>query len=358
MQFPATTDPVASVIVLAWRLSDVMVACLQSLRRSVNPPPYEVIIVLNGADAITRAAVHDRVVGATVVDLEANLGFSGGCNAGAVVARGRYFVFLNDDTEVEPDWLATIVESADAAPASVGAVASVLCDPDGTVQEAGCRVVRGGGTIALGHGMTIAEAGALGLLSRREIDYGAGAALLVRRDAFEQVGGFDSVYAPAYFEDVDLSFRMKQAGFATVLEPDARATHLSGASTARDQMFREFASTRSSAVFRERWSSVLAQAPLADAPIEHLCDVSLATGPRIVGSLFDGVSTATAALRIASAYAEWLRRDVERSREVAQREAELRVALVTMSPLAVLRWRLGIWWRGRGRSTTSETETG
>lgn len=367
--FQQPAEPVATVIVLAWRLTTQLIDCLRSLRDSKNAPAYEVQLVLNGASPETRAAVAKYVRGAHVIDLDANVGFGGGCNVGALNARGKYLVLLNDDTVVDRGWLRTLVEAADTAPKQVGAIASVLLNPDGTVQEAGSRVLSGAGTVQFGKGMTMTEAVAAGLLSRRPIDYGSGAALLIRRSAFEAVGGFDPIFEPAYFEDVDLCFRLKHAGWSTVLEPKAWVTHASGGSTSRDQRFRDFASYRSGKHFIARWGAVLAQAPASDAPLKQLCDPSLAGPAPLPGAptdIHDPTPTMRTALAIARSYQEWLSQqldvaqegviverhlrstDAERIRQLTEEAGHLRNRLADLESrglIGMIRWRIGLMVR-------------
>ncbi|TAL45903.1 MAG: glycosyltransferase family 2 protein [Salinibacterium sp.] len=349
VEFAPTTSPIASVVVLAWKLSTPLVACLRSLRASEIDGEFEVVIVLNGANAATRSAVAQRVRGAKVVDLEANVGYGGGCNAGALVATGKYIVLLNDDTLVERTWLSTLVTAAETAPPGIGAVASLLMNPDGTVQEAGSRVLRNAGTMAFGRGLTLAQAQHSGFLSRRPIDYGSGAALLMLRQTFVDVGGFDPLFEPAYFEDVDLCFRIRRAGFDVVLEPSAIVTHISGGSTEGDRRFRDFAFERSRSKFSSRWATVLAHAPKAGAPVESLCDPQLiAEVPILVDRKSpDRIRPNTVALAIAQDYQAWLNERLDRIEANAELVTRRLADLENRGPIGILRWRVGLWLQRR-----------
>ena len=383
VRFDQPPEPVASVIVLAWRLTTELMDCLRSLRESKDAPPFEVQLVLNGASPETRAIVAAQVRGAHVINLEAYVGFGGGCNVAALNSRGKYIVLLNDDTVVDRGWLATIVAAADAAPKRVGAIASVLLNPDGTVQEAGSRVLSSAGTVQFGKGMPMDAAVSAGMLSRRPIDYGSGAALLIRRAAFEAVGGFDPIYEPAYYEDVDLCFRLKLAGWSTMLEPKAWVTHASGGSTSRDQRFRDFAASRSGTLFIARWGAVLAQAPEADAALKQLCDPGLAGASPLPGApteISDPTPTTRTALTIARNYQEWLSRqldiaeegviierhlrgtDVDRIRDLTQEVQYLRswmAALEKRGLYGIMRWRVGLSLRRRrSRRTVGDLTSG
>lgn len=363
MVFATPSEPIVSVIILAWRLTSGLIDCLKSLAESEDAPPFEVQLVLNGASPETRRIVAEHIRGAHLVDLDANVGYGGGCNAAAIRSRGKYLVLLNDDAMVRPDWLANLVAAAARSPRA-GAIGSVLLNSDGTVQEAGSRVLKGAGTLQFGKGLTVDQATKAGYLSKRSIDYGSGAALLLRRDAFEKVGGFDPRYEPAYYEDVDLCFRLRLGGWDVILEPSAIVVHASGGSTDRDRRFRDFASRRSGTRFIERWAAVLAEAPDAGAPAKALAPVKLAgTITDAPTEIRDPLPSARTALDIAIAYQTWLNArldaaeeeviherhfrltDSQRIAELSEEATRLRTRLAGLEsagPIGILRWRLGI----------------
>ncbi|WP_167044891.1 glycosyltransferase family 2 protein [Salinibacterium sp. ZJ454] len=324
--FAETENPIASVIVLAWTLTDPLIDCLRSLQQSVDAPPYEVIIVINGASSEVRGLVGTMVTGATVLDLQANIGFGGGCNVAATVARGEFLVLLNDDTVVDPSWLRLLVHSAQSNPGDA-AVASLLLNTDNTVQEAGSRVLGDASTVQFGKGLSREDAVSAGLLSRREVDYGSGAALLIRAAEFRAVGGMDPIFEPAYFEDVDLCFRLRQGGGTVSFEPAAMATHASGGSTSSDLRFRDFASSRSGTRFIARWQAVLATAPRADAPLDLLCspDVIPPIRPVLVDLSSPDSTAVLAAQKISSDYQAWLNSRINQLEEDLASERHLRM---------------------------------
>jgi hypothetical protein len=291
-----------------------------------------------------------------------------------MIARGEFVVFLNDDTTVSPRWLASLVAAADSTGAA--AVASVLLNPDGTLQEAGSRLRADAGTIQLGATLPLADAEERGYLTRREVDYGSGAALLVRRDVFVRLGGFDPLYRPAYYEDVDLSLRIKADGGRVLLEPEARVIHLSGGSTAGQRRFRRFAGAGSGRAFVERWGASLPGAADPDAPLGETMAVSRPNLPHPAaldaGESSDPVATA---LEIQRSYARWLENRLEeeetarsqseeryrhceeelgqareQARVAGSRAAELAVRLEDLDhrgPIGIIAWRANVWRRNR-----------
>ncbi len=212
--------------------------------------PFEVIVAVNEPSFAVRDLLEDQLVGVRVSLSEENLGFGGAYNVAATTARGEYLVLLNDDTEICPGWLDALVEVADRRDA--GAVASCLLDRDGTIQEAGGIFWRDGWTWSVGRGL---PGDSMTYDFEREVDYGSAASLLVRRDLWEKLGGFDPRYFPATFEDADLCMRIKAAGASIWFAPRSRIVHFESQST--NTIFRQFLMDRNHAIFCDRWQGVL-----------------------------------------------------------------------------------------------------
>lgn len=252
-----------SVVVVNYGTPQWLRRCLGALIAN-TPPWYEVIIVENGSPDDSRAVIECDVSGARVLFNDRNLGFGPACNQGAAAARAPALCFLNPDALVEPGWLEPLLERLDATP-TAGAVVARLVNWDesatsqgdpATLQEAGCIVGRDGSTQSVGFGD---DPDRPWYRFPRVIDYGSFACALVRRSAFETVGGFDPVYAPAYCEDVDLCFALAEAGFDTVYEPRATVFHARGVTMG--QTPREALLERNTGILRTRWADRLAPRP-------------------------------------------------------------------------------------------------
>ena len=218
-------------------------------------PVYEVIVVDSASPDDTPEHLQAEVEGANVVISEENLGFGGGSNLGAEKARGRFLCFLNPDAMVEDGWLEPLLEILERD-ATAGAVVPMLLNPNGTIQEAGSVIDSVGWPLAFGRNESPET---LAHRFRREVDYGSAACVLVRRDEFAEVGGFDPAYGIGYFEDVDLSFKLKERGLKTIYEPRSRVVHeLHGSGTSKQAQQRMIANR---ALFYRRWSERLSQRP-------------------------------------------------------------------------------------------------
>ena len=194
-----------------------------------------------------------------LVRSDVNLGFGGGCNLAAGLAAGDHLVFVNDDSRLDAGCVDRLLLRALAEPGA-GAVGSRIFAGDGSLQEAGGVIWSDGTTAHVGRDL---PADAAAYLTPREVDYCSANGLLVRRSAWDAVGGFDEAYYPGYYEDADLCMKLRARGLATVYEPTATLVHLETQSSSPD--FRRFLMDRNRQTFRRRWSEVLVDHPAPPA---------------------------------------------------------------------------------------------
>jgi len=229
IRFPLVAEPVVSIVVPVHARADLTKACLRAIAANTDAPTYEVILIDDAADADNRR-LWRMVEGARVIINEQNLGYLRSVNLAAAQAKGQYVVPLNNDTEVQPGWLSALIERAESA-ADIGIVAPKLLYPDGTLQEAGAIIFQDGSGWNYGRGQD-PEAATFNYV--REIDYGSGACLLVRADLWRDLGGYDELYLPMYYEDTDLCFAARAHGYRVVYEPAARVVHVEGGTAGTD----------------------------------------------------------------------------------------------------------------------------
>lgn len=250
--FHTVEQPRASIILLAWKRVDLLFTCLRSLSDTIGRRvEYEVIVVSNDAPQSFKDRLRSQTDGVRLVESQVNMGFAGGCNLGASVARGEYLILLNDDCVVAPGWLEWLISTADANPRA-GAVGSLVLFPDGRIQEAGAVIWADGSTMLVGRGT---PGDSLEWHFVREVDYSSACSLLVTRRAWDQVGGFSSDYYPAYYEDVDLCLAIRNAGYHVLLEPRSRVWHHEAASS--DRLFRDFLFKRNQSRLQQKWTTTL-----------------------------------------------------------------------------------------------------
>src|SRR5437660_5650926 len=245
-----------SIVIPVFNKVEFTFQCLRSLLREINGDYTEVIIVNNASTDETSEILSHFSGFVRVIDNDTNRGFVDACNQGASVARGKYLVFLNNDTVVLPGWLDALVETAERDPRA-GAVGSLFLYPDGRVQEAGAILWSNGEAFHYGWGKSPEDRR---FTFAREVDYCSGASLLSRRELFERLGGFDRRYAPAYYEDADLCMGVRSLGFKVVYQPLSRLIHYEGATAGRDTRtgFKHY-QVINREKFYEKWQGVLAR---------------------------------------------------------------------------------------------------
>jgi GT2 family glycosyltransferase len=192
--------------------------------------PFEVIVVDNGSTDGTAEHLRDGWPRVDVVALPGNVGFAAGVNRGLERARGEYVALVNNDVELDPDWLREIVAGLERDPRAASAASKMLRFDDRTMIDATGDTLRWSG-IALQRGQGERDRGQYDR-PERVFSACAGAALY-RRSAFAEIGTFDEAFF-AYLEDVDWGFRAQLAGHGCMYVPTAIAYHVGAATTRRE----------------------------------------------------------------------------------------------------------------------------
>jgi len=229
IEFPVHAQVEVSIIIPVFNQFRFTQACLASLQEHQGTERFEVIIVDDCSMDETAEAIP-QIPGVVFLRNEKNSGFIASCNRGAETARGRYLVFLNNDTLVTPGWLSALVNTFAEQPRT-GIVGSKLVYPDGRLQEAGGIIWRDASGWNFGK-FDDADKPEYNYL--RAVDYCSAAALMIPKSLFASMGGFDSRYAPAYYEDTDLCFKVRAAGYKVLYQPLSEVIHYEGATGGTD----------------------------------------------------------------------------------------------------------------------------
>lgn len=262
---PCAAAPHVSIVIPTYGKVAYTLACLRSIVLHASDTPIEIIVVDDAAPD-DSAAWLAGVEGLHLLRNERNLGFIGSCNAGAQAARGEFLLFLNNDTQVTAGWLDALLQCFAERP-ECGIAGSKLVYPDGRLQEAGGLVFNDGSCWNLGR---FESRDAPAWQFRREVDYVSGAALMIRRTLFEHVGGFDTLLSPAYYDDTDLAFAVRAAGWRVYYEPTSMVIHCEGISAGTDLSsgMKRF-QTINQAKFVAKWHSALASHPSRQTPLDQ-----------------------------------------------------------------------------------------
>lgn len=258
---PLADAPRASIVIPVYNHAACTLACLRAL--AAHPPTamIEIIVVDDGSEDET-ASWTSRIKDLRYHRRTRNGGFIAACNDGAQLARGEYLVFLNNDTVPQPGWLDELLATFDHHD-GVGLVGAQLLYPDGRLQEAGGVVFSDGSAWNYGRFESPSDP-RFGHV--RDCDYCSGAALAIRRELFESLGGFDSHYRPAYYEDTELAFAVRAAGKRVLYQPRARVVHDEGTTSGIDpQSGAKAYQNANRAKFADKWRNELAQRPAPDS---------------------------------------------------------------------------------------------
>lgn len=209
----------ASIVIVNYNGGEKLLRCLAAACRTASAD-CEIIVVDNASDDRSADAVAAQFPDLRLIRSRSNLGFGGGNNLGVRSASGRYLIFLNPDTSVEPGWIEALLEPLEREPGAGLSTAKVLLlDSPQTINTCGNNVHFTGLALCRGLGSP-REA----LNEPEEVDAVSGAAFAIRHELFNELGGFDEDTF-LYMEDTDLSLRARLAGWRCLFAPDSVVYH-------------------------------------------------------------------------------------------------------------------------------------
>ena len=231
----ADQAPRVTIVMPVFNQASYTEQCLYALVENTDPDPnYEMVVVDNASTDWTRYLLHAFEGDVQVINNDGNMGFARACNQGAKGASGDYLLFLNNDTRPHSGWLKAMVDLADQDE-KVGVVGARLLYPEsGKIQHAGLGLDNG----VPDHLYRGVDADDPRVSQVRDVDMVTGACMLIRRELFERLGGFDPGYHNGV-EDVDLCLQARDCGYRVVYCPDSVVDHYEGTSEGRFEHVRE-----------------------------------------------------------------------------------------------------------------------
>lgn len=312
------------VLVVTWNASAVVGECLSAVVRSAAHSDHDVTVVVvdNGSSDGTEAVIRTAVPGAVVVRSDENLGFAGGAALGVERSTSDVVVLVNDDAVVAPDFVQVVVDSLLTAPGHVAAVTGHLLlagteDASGRllVNSTGNEVTRSGNGRDRGYrtrdGGVAAPADVFGF---------CGGAVALRRSALDEVGNFDASLF-LYYEDTELSWRLRRRGFTVRYEPHAVVVHRHAFSSGTRSDVFTYHNTRNRLIVATRHAPAGVALRAWVAATARLVGLALGRGDRTSGpAVLRGTFAAVAAL----------------PRELRRRRQEHRATVLTRRDLGAL----------------------
>lgn len=226
---PHAEQPLVSIVIPVYNQFDYTYKCILSVINTVRDVTYEIII---GDDMSTDKTKNIRKYFPEIIVSinESDHGFLMNCNRAAKLARGKYICFLNNDTQVQEGWLSSLVRLIESDE-KIGMVGSKLVYPNGLLQEAGGIIWSDANGCNFGRGKD-PEMPEYNYV--KEVDYISGASIMIRMSLWNEIGGFDERYKPAYYEDSDLAFEVRKHGYKVMYQPESVAVHFEGVSNGTD----------------------------------------------------------------------------------------------------------------------------
>lgn len=252
--FPIEEDPEVSIIIPVYNQWEYTYRCLKSIKENTADISFEIILV-DDVSIDETVNILKYVKNINVIRNVENQGFLRNCNLAASKARGKYIHLLNNDTKVLPNWLSSLTNTMNEDD-SVGLCGSKLVYPDGRLQEAGGIIWKDASGWNFGK---FDDPSKPEYNYVKEVDYISGASILIRKSLWDEVGGFDERYIPAYFEDSDFAFEVRKHGYKVVYNPRSEIIHFEGISNGtNEEVGIKNYQVKNKDKFIDKWKSELA----------------------------------------------------------------------------------------------------
>ena len=250
---PQWAAPTVSIVIPVYNQFDYTYLCIKSILENSGTVKYEIIIADDCSSDLTTQ-IEDIISGLVVIHNKENLRFLLNCNNAAKSAKGKYILFLNNDTQVQNNWLQPLVDLIESSD-DIGMVGSKLVYPDGKLQEAGGILWKDGSAWNFGNkdNPDLPQYNYV-----KEVDYISGAAIMIRHTLWKEIGGFDELFVPAYCEDSDLAFEVRKHGYKVLYQPKSVVVHFEGISNGTDTSSGQKAyQIENQKKFFEKWKDIL-----------------------------------------------------------------------------------------------------
>ncbi|MEO8770335.1 MAG: glycosyltransferase [Ferruginibacter sp.] len=234
LTIPFADAPTVSIVIPVYNGWEMNYRCVKSIIENTSAGSYEIIFA-DDCSADETKNCTTKITNLVHIYNSTNLGFLRNCNNAAKSARGEFILFLNNDTEVTDNWLSSLTTLI-TSDKKIGMVGSKLIYPDGRLQEAGGIIWNDSSGWNYGKDQ---DPDAAEYNYVKEADYISGASIMIRKNLWQELGGFDDRYAPAYCEDSDLAFAVRDKGYKVMYQPLSEVFHFESVSHGKEEKVEE-----------------------------------------------------------------------------------------------------------------------
>jgi GT2 family glycosyltransferase len=270
IKIKASKKPIVSIVIPIYGQIRFTLHCLKSIASNLPKCSFEIILV-NDASKDNSKVILKHIKNIRVFNNSSNRGFIYSCNFGAKKAKGSFIYFLNNDTEVTKGWLDNLLQTFNDFP-KVGLVGSKLIYSKFLLQEAGGIIWKDGSAWNFGR----YQNPNLPIFNyAREVDYCSGASIMVPKNIFNKIKGFDTLFSPAYCEDSDLALRLRSMGYSVIYQPKSTIIHFEGITSGRDTAngIKSYQIENNRKLFK-RWKDYLKEKPLPGDNLDLIKDLN------------------------------------------------------------------------------------
>ena len=255
--FLLSEPPLVSIIIPVYNNLNFTTNCITSILEAEPTTNYEIIISNDNSEDKTKSLKRkyfNNFSNIFIQNNQENINYLLNCNNIVKKSRGKYILFLNNDSKVHKDWLTSLIKLIESDE-KIGMVGSKFIYPNGLLQEAGGIIWRNGDLANYGNGDN-AELPEYNYI--KEVDFISGTSILIRKSLWEKIGGFDKRFIPAYYEDIDLAFELRKLGFKIMYQPLSIVEHYKGISFQKFEtsMIQQYQETNKKK-FIEKWENEL-----------------------------------------------------------------------------------------------------
>ena len=247
-------NPIISIIIPTYNDLYYTIKCLESISKAKTKIPYEIILI-DDSPPDSKVRQLSKIKNINLISNDRNIGYLMSCNLGVSRSNAEFVCLLNNDTRVNDFWLDELINTFSLFP-NAGIVGSKLINEDLSIQEMGSYIFHDGNGYNFGRGYPhTAKENFV-----REVTYCSAASILIKKEDFIKVNGFNHDYYPAYYEDVDLAFKLKELGKLTYCNPRSEVMHIESVSMGKnDNPQKTIYMKKNRKIFLSKWNSKISK---------------------------------------------------------------------------------------------------